>query len=80
MTDFFQSEAYQSARGKAEVEMPKVKQFLIRVRVLDKDDNIIRSKRIDFYDNGHKDWLTRLTVWAVSNKYVVEISDIRDLR
>jgi len=49
-----------------------VKSFKIIVEIFDKDDNIIRTERIDYGEPEDRAWLGKLSYWSWSNGYTVE--------
>lgn len=55
------------------------KRIYIRVQVLnplENEDEIMQDYQIDFTDQLTKEWLTRLTVYAMLNGKVLELSPI----
>ncbi len=45
---------------------------------LKNDDNIIAAKEIDFSNREDKAWLSRMSVWAFSNGYSLEMMTVAD--
>lgn len=49
-----------------------VKSFKIIVEIFDKDDNVIRTERMDYGEPEDRAWLGKLSFWSWSNGYSVE--------
>lgn len=48
-----------------------IRNFMITVSVFD-GDRLIREETIDYGNKDHRQWLGKVTFWAVSNGYAVE--------
>lgn len=45
----------------------------LTVTVYDDKDNVMREEKIDYSTPDHRKWIGRVTVWACTNGFTVEV-------
>lgn len=51
-----------------------VKSFKVKVKIFDKDDELIREETLDYGKQEDKVWLGKLSYWSWTNGHYVETS------
>jgi hypothetical protein len=50
-----------------------IKIFPVKVTIYDANDNIIKVEEIDYGNSDDKKWLGRVTFWALTQGYFMEL-------
>lgn len=48
-----------------------IKSFPLIVTIFD-NDKVVREEKVDYSDKTHRQWIGKVTVWAITNGYTVE--------
>lgn len=50
--------------------------MILVIETYNADDDLLFSRKIDFRDKDHREWLTKHITWAVNQQYGVDIQPV----